>query len=268
MHTAGRTSRSTGIRSVVQLPPKCAGASRWVPKCSSAENFPSAAPSFAKVAVSVRLKAFSPVQVGSVSASGCPRSSTFTGRSAASSVAASAEAARAPGSGCRMGSPPWPRPLQHLVGGDAHDVGAAPPFAVPRLRPVAPFHAEQRRPRQAELAGGADAGERAMARPWAGSWTTARSRNTSPRTARVAVAESALRQTTPRSKRTAAEGEPCRRFSRPSKVNRLKRSSPRPAIAATSTRAASRGPRTNDRAAPAPPRSKPRAAGSESGLPG
>src|SRR5688572_4062709 len=165
MHTAGRTRRSTGILSVVQLPPKCDGASRWVPKCSSVETFPIAYPSFSKVAVAVRSKTFWPLQRGSASEKGCPRSRTFIGRSVAAGIAERVRAARAPRSECRIRIPPWPVSSQYLVGGDAHDVGASPAFTVPRLRAVAPFGGEQGGPREPQLGGGAEAGERAMARP-------------------------------------------------------------------------------------------------------
>src|SRR5262245_53192237 len=73
MHTAGRTSRSTGIFSVVHAPPKCAGASRCVPKCSSEEKLPMETP---PCPVSLREKTFSPDQLGSLSESGWPRSRT------------------------------------------------------------------------------------------------------------------------------------------------------------------------------------------------
>src|SRR6185295_18753085 len=84
MQTACRTSRSTGIFSVVQAPPKCAGASRCVPKCSSEEKLPIEAPPWP---VSFREKTFCPDQLGSLSASGWPRSTTRRASSARTEAA-------------------------------------------------------------------------------------------------------------------------------------------------------------------------------------
>src|SRR5262245_29118053 len=73
MQTAGRTRRSTGIWSVVQVPPAWTGASRWVPKCSSEANFPEAKP---PPFTPDRENTFSPDQLGSLSERGWPRSTT------------------------------------------------------------------------------------------------------------------------------------------------------------------------------------------------